>query len=346
MEESGKRTLWIVVVAVAALSGLAICTCALIAAAVGGGILYVTPLRQSEELIDDGKRPVNRYEVGPAPSLTIDNFAGSITVSAGESGAIEVIAHKQVGRQRDLERREVNIRPQDGGLAIETRRPPGGGRAMVQLEIRTPIDTRLEARTGSGSIEVRGLRGGAQVDTGSGSLVLSDLAGQLKANTGTGSIEVDGVEGEASVDTGSGSLRLYAIHGGLVARTGTGSVEIADVQGGLEAHTGSGRIDVQEAIGGPAKLDTGSGRIEYSGQPAGPCRFETGSGDVTLNLPANLNMALDLHTGTGQIDVDYELAGSVTAGGKTVKGIVGSGERGEIYARTGSGDIRLVPHQE
>jgi hypothetical protein len=328
MEETRNRYIWIVVAAVAALIGVAVCTCALIAAAVGGGILYVTPLRESEELIDDEKRPVNRYEVGPSPSLTIDNFAGSITVSAGESGAIDVIARKQAGRQRDLERIEVEIRPQDGGLAIETRRPPGGGRAMVQLEIRTPVETRLEARSGSGSIVVRGLRGVVQVDTGSGSLVLNDLASELRAHTGTGSIEVNGVQGEASVDTGSGS------------------VEIAEVQGGLEAHTGSGRIDVQEAIGGPVRLDTGSGRIQYSGRPAGPCRFETGSGDVMLNLPANLNMTLDLHTGTGQIDVNYELDGRVTAGGKTVKGIVGSGERGEIYARTGSGDIRLVPHQE
>jgi hypothetical protein len=346
MEESRNRTVWIVVAAVAALIGVAVCNCALIAAAVGGGILYVTPLRQSEALIDDGKRPVNHYEVGPSPSLTIDNFAGSITVSAGESGAIDVIARKQAGRQGDLERIEVDIRPQDGGLAIETRRPPGGGRAMVQLEIRAPSDTRLEARTGSGSIVVRGLRGGVQVDTGSGSLALSDLASEVRAHTGTGSIELDGVQGEASVDTGSGSLRLYGIYGGLEARTGTGSVEIADVEGGLEAHTGSGRIDVREAIGGPVRLDTGSGRIQYSGRAAGPCRFETGSGDVMLNLPTNLDMTLDLHTGTGQIDVDYELDGRVTAGGKTVKGIVGSGERGEIYARTGSGDIRLVPGQE
>ena len=346
MEESRNRTVWIVIAAVAALIGVAVCTCALIAAAVGGSILYVTPLRQSEALIDDGKRPVNRYEVGPSPSLTIDNFAGSITVTAGESGAIDVIARKQGRRQRDLDRIEVNIRPQDGGLAIETRQPPGVSRAMVQLEIRTPSDTRLEARTGSGSIVVRGLRGGAQVDTGSGSLALSDLAGDLKAHTGTGSVKVEGVQGKACVDSGSGSLRLYAIHGELEASTGSGSVEIADVQGGLDAHTGSGSIDVREAIGGPVNVDTGSGRIQYTGRAAGPCRFETGSGDVTLNLPANLNMTIDLHTSTGQIEFNYELDGRVTAGGKTVKGIVGSGERGKIYARTGSGDIRLVPQQE
>jgi DUF4097 and DUF4098 domain-containing protein YvlB len=143
---------------------------------------------------------------------------------------------------------------------------------------------------------------------------------RLNLQTGSGGVEVDGLTKDLSVDTGSGGI------------------DLRNVPGAIQASTGSGGIVVQ-AGGGPARLDTGSGGIEYEGTPQGDCRFETGSGGIELRLPATLNVQVDLGTGSGSIDVEYEVTGQRS--GHSVKGTIGTGDQGAIYAHTGSGSIDL-----
>jgi hypothetical protein len=88
-------------------------------------------------------------------------------------------------------------------------------------------------------------------------------------------------------------------------------------------------------------LDTGTGGIDYEGQPEGHCRFDTGAGGITLRLPADLEMELDLDTGAGSIDLGgFAVDGHVRRG--EVKGRLGDGSQGSITADTGTGGIDLV----
>jgi DUF4097 and DUF4098 domain-containing protein YvlB len=274
---------------------------------------------------DGGKRSWQRYEVGEAPALTIDNFSGSIVVSPGEGGYIEVTAVKQARRKSDLDRIDIDINRNGDGLAIRTRKPPDVSRAAVQFEIRAPTDTRLDAQTGAGSLRVEGLAE-VQVDSGSGSVIVSDTDGSVDAETGSGSIEIRGVRGQAIVNSGSGGLRLYGIEGLVDANTGSGTIELLGASG-------------------PVRLESGSGGIDYEGSPQGDCRFRTGSGSISLTLPADLDVAVDLHTGSGSIDVDYEVKSRGAVSRTEVKGVIGTGQDGSIWADTGSGSIRLVPRQ-
>jgi DUF4097 and DUF4098 domain-containing protein YvlB len=86
-------------------------------------------------------------------------------------------------------------------------------------------------------------------------------------------------------------------------------------------------------------LDTATGSITYEGAPQGECRFETGSGSIKLWMPADLAMEVELETGSGTIEVEYEVAGRVTK--REVQGVIGDGSQGSIYAHTGSGGIDL-----
>jgi hypothetical protein len=138
--------------------------------------------------------------------------------------------------------------------------------------------------------------------------------------------------------TGSGGVDVEGLTGDLVVDTGSGGIDLRNVPGALRASTGSGGIDVS-AGGSPANLKTGSGGIEYEGTPQGDCRFETGSGGIELRLPATLNVAVDLSTGSGSIDVGYDVSGQVSR--NKVKGTIGAGGQGSIYAHTGSGSIDL-----
>jgi DUF4097 and DUF4098 domain-containing protein YvlB len=320
MESKNRRT-WIIVAAI--LVAVVACCCAVVAAALAGGLLWVAPLQRVEVGGDGGKRAVQSYQVGQAPTLAIDSFSGSIAVRAGEAGTIEVVAHKQGRSQADLERIQVDITKQGDGLVIKTTKPPGVSSAWVQFEITAPAGTRLDARTGSGSIQVEGLSGGVRVGSGSGGIAVRDALGDVDAETSSGAVEVRGVRGRVQVRSGSGGLQLHGI------------------VGEIDAHTGSGAIEARGASG-PVRLDTGSGGIDYEGLPQGACRFTTGSGSISLMLPADLQMAVDLQTGSGRIIVDYEVAGRVNASKTEVKGVIGSGEDGQITASTGSGSIRVT----
>lgn len=122
--------------------------------------------------------------------------------------------------------------------------------------------------------------------------------------------------------------------------TGAGDLDLDNINGGIDARSGAGDLDVRGAAG-TARLDTGAGDIRYHGTPQGECRFETGAGDITLALPADLNVQVDLETGIGDIDVGFAVDGTVT--GRDVQGVIGSGTQGTIYARTGAGNIDVVP---
>jgi DUF4097 and DUF4098 domain-containing protein YvlB len=260
------------------------------------------------------------FDAGQAPSLKIDQAAGSVTVRPGAEGAIHVVTTKKAPQRRDLDQLQVEMSAGDGGLVIKTWKPAGLNNAWVDLEIMAPADTRLDLHISSGSADVRGLRD-VQVDINSGSLTLFDISEKVVAHTD------------------SGKVRISDVAGPLKASTSSGSIEITRVDGEVDAHTGSGSIDLSGAQG-KVRLETRSGGIDYQGTPRGDCSFQTSSGGITLLLPADLEMSIDLSTSSGSVDVDYPVAGRTTK--RLARGVIGSGDQGSIFARTGSGSIHLI----
>jgi DUF4097 and DUF4098 domain-containing protein YvlB len=314
--EPRNRNVWIIVVVVL----IVLCCIILAVAAALAAAFGVWSVDWGRVGAEEHESIEQTFKLGRAPILEIDNFSGSVSVRAGEGDTIHVIGTKRASSRRNLDQIQVEMSEQESGLVIRTRKPVSFGSASVEWEITAPAGTRLDLHVGSGSIDVRGLDGGVVVDSGSGSLTLVDLGGGLDAHSGSGSIDIDRVTGNVRADTGSGGI------------------EAQYVTGEIDAHTGSGRIEVRGGMG-QARLDTGSGSIEYEGTPTGDCRFTTGSGGITLLLPADLNMVVDLQTGSGDIDLGFDVDGRVTK--RSVKGTIGSGDRGEIYAHTGSGGINL-----
>lgn len=120
--------------------------------------------------------------------------------------------------------------------------------------------------------------------------------------------------------------------------TGAGTVEVHDITGRMDLYSGAGTIDVWGAEGS-VRLGLGAGQITYRGTPTGPCRFETGVGEIRLGLPADADLELDLGTAFGSVDVDFAVVGHVS--GREVKGVIGDGGQGSIYARTAAGTVRV-----
>jgi DUF4097 and DUF4098 domain-containing protein YvlB len=208
----------------------------------------------------------------------------------------------------------VTVRAGEGRTiqVVATKRAPLGGDlaridvTMTQQDNGLVIQTRTPSTLSNVSVD---LEITAPADT------------RLDLHTGAGSVDVSGLQSKVQADTGAGSVR------------------IADVTGEIELHSGAGSLEAR-GVSGPIRLDTGAGSIQYEGTPQGDCRFESGAGSIALTLPADLNMAVDLETGMGTVGLGFAVDGQVSR--QKVKGTIGSGDQGSIYAHTGTGSVDLI----
>ena len=321
--DSSNRTLWIVL----AVGVILLCGCCFVL------VLFLTPafllgIPWSQDTGMLPSLPSTRvtettehvFTVRDRPDLLIDSFAGGIEVSSGRDDEIRVVVTKSARNQNDLNRIEIEMQDKDGGLSIVSSAPASLHNAWVKLEIKTPVATSVKMETGSGGLEAVGLDGAISAHTGSGSIELLDVAKSVDASTGSGGITVVGPRGD------------------VIAHTGSGKILIGEVKGMIDASTNSGSLSVYDAEG-QVQLGTKSGSIEYEGTPAGDCRFVTTSGGITLDLPSDPDMAVDLSTTAGSVDVNCDLVGSATR--TSAEGVIGNGLKGKINARTTAGGIEV-----
>ena len=284
--ESRNRNVWIVVGVIAVI----LCFCVVMAGVIG--VLSARAVRTAVRDLPaielgsytESERVFESFAAGEAPSLRIDNYAGEITVRAGGSDTIDVVATKRARRTSDLGRIEIEMYKEGNEIVVRTRRPAGLNNVSVYFEVTVPASTRLDLRTGAGTTDVRGIASDIKVFTGAGRVMLNDVVGDIEAHTGAGSMEVS---------------------------------------------QASGRV----------QMDTGAGAIQFQGELQGNCRFTSGVGEIRLELPADLNMQIDLSSGLGSVDVGYPVVGQTSQ--RSAKGYIGTGSEGSIYAFTGAGGIDL-----
>jgi hypothetical protein len=282
--ESTNRNAWIIVAVLGAILVLT-CCCTLIlggAALAGLGIFSTKSDVSSGAFTDELEQTIS---VGDAPSLEINNFAGNVSIRAGESGTMHIVATKRASRSRDLSVIGVGIHEKQGGVVVKTGRPLSKGKATVDLQITAPADSRLELDLGAGNASVQGLGSGAEVAVGAGNISLDEVTGPLQVNTGAGT------------------------------------------------------MNVQRAAG-PAHLNTGTGVIMYQGTPQGDCHFNTGVGAISLELPAQPNVTVDLKTEVGEIDIKCPVDGQVSK--RRVQGIIGTGDDARLVVNAGASGISLT----
>jgi len=235
----------------------------------------------------------------------------------------------------------------DGGRGRgEQMRVRGSGRGMeawADLIIEVPEGQTLSVYLAVGEIRAEGIDGDIEFDTGSGAVVARDMAGELGIDTGSGSVSVDGMQGDLNVDTGSGSISVSEVYADEVdLDTGSGAVTAVDMDArSLVVDTGSGRVELEGLTAQDVIVDTGSGSVEIELlSDVDELNVDTGSGAVTVYAPGDLGGSLDIESGSGGIDVDFEVQVR-TVRRDMMRGELGDG-RGEIVIDTGSGSIKLL----
>jgi DUF4097 and DUF4098 domain-containing protein YvlB len=192
----------------------------------------------------------------------------------------------------------------------------------ISYEVTVPADTTVQAGSGSGEVQVQGVRSPVKLHTGSGDIRVQDLGPQSHVDTGSGNIRAESVSAPFSAGTGSGDIQADL--------TGSGDVD---------AHTGSGGIRIR-GINGGLKARTGSGEISADGSVKGPWQLHSGSGNIRLALSSNGGFNLDVHTSSGSIHSELPIMVQGTLGRRELNGSVRGGGP-EVDVSTGSGDIHI-----
>ena len=159
---------------------------------------------------------------------------------------------------------------------------------------------------------------------------------------------VGGISANTSVKSLSGNITLAGLAGDVEVGTASGDVEAQDLAGRVGFRSVSG--DLTLADGSLHRLDakTVSGKVtaDIALSGGGALRIATLSGGVTVRLPADASMRVDLRSTTGRVKSGFSgLESARGRGGSTLTGTIGSGS-GQLSVTTMSGQVTLLERSE
>jgi DUF4097 and DUF4098 domain-containing protein YvlB len=240
------------------------------------GIVLATPASAQQ----DRARIDTTFALSPSGTVQLGVVSGEIRVRAGSDARVRIVASTERGRF------ETTLRPDR--VAIEAR-PVSGRMGETRIEVTVPVGVRVRATSISGDISVEGTRGSVEATTVSGRVLVTEAAGTSKVGVISGDIDVQQASGRLEVSTVSGRVRLDGVTGDLTLE-------------GVSAD-----MLVRDARVRSLRATAVSGDIRYEGalDPTGVYRFGAHSGSLTLVLPANGAMIVELETFSGRITSDF-----------------------------------------
>jgi len=210
----------------------------------------------------------------------------------------------------------------------------------IDYELTVPAQTRLNSRTGSGDQSLSGLQLALAATTGSGNITIENVSADTRIRSGSGDLKIDSVKGALNAETGSGNIRARNVAGEIVANTGSGDVEMHQSGAGdVRVGTGSGNVRL-EGLKGGLRAETGSGDIEAQGEALHDWRLGAGSGNITLRLPSHAAFNLDARTSSGSLNIHHEITMQGSISKNHIQGKAGGGGI-LLDLHTGSGDIEI-----
>jgi hypothetical protein len=213
---------------------------------------------------------VFEFQTGSAPSVTISNLRGQITVRGWDNQSVRAactVASPKV---------EVDAEPM----------PAEGPAERVQFSTHV-LDS---AATG---------------DEAAADYVLDVPAGTtLEVRNRQGHIQVEGLSGETWLETISGSISDLDASGHLDIHSVGGDVEITRPAGHVEASTITGNLKFLDPTSTKIRGTTTSGLILYHGDfaPGGEYLLSAYSGDLEILCPATASFELNARSVKGRLD--------------------------------------------
>jgi DUF4097 and DUF4098 domain-containing protein YvlB len=288
------------------------------------------------------------FTVSGPLTLELSNGSGDARITRGGPGQVHIHGEVRVrpflGESIQSRLAEIAHNPpvrQDGNLIRVGDEARQLRNVQINYTIVVPPETELRGRTGSGSIEVRDIRGPVDMAAGSGDLSAEGIESEVKATAGSGGIRIEGIHGDAQATAGSGDINLLSVQGEVRAQTGSGDIRIERPGGQVTAGAGSGDISVIGALA-DLQLRTGSGDLQVEGNPALKSYWElhTGSGGVGLRVPPGASFRLVARSSSGRIETSIPVVIEEKTSKHELRARVGDGGA-RVEVETSSGEITL-----
>jgi hypothetical protein len=282
--------------------------------------------------------------------LDITSGSGKLVVRGSAPGVVHV--HGEVrgggltmsGEWRRIEEVAANPPIEQSGNSIHIGRrfgEPLFSWVSISYTIETPADTELKAKSGSGGIEVSGIKEPATLVSGSGGLQVENAGDDLALTVGSGGARVSHVGGKVSFQCGSGNVALDDVREEIRGTAGSGDIQIDRAQGRVNVHTGSGEIRISGTTQ-DVRVGTGSGNVEVRGNPAPDAFWDLGtsSGRIELTVPAGASFSLTARTHSGSVQAGLPIMIEEQSR-RMFRARVGDG-KAHVNLQTSSGNIRIL----
>jgi DUF4097 and DUF4098 domain-containing protein YvlB len=294
-----------------------------------------------------------QHPIAAGGTLVVSTGSGSIEATGQETDRVQVVAKitARAGTEDEAQQlaEQVQIRFQEAGekLEIKADKPTlRRSRISISYNITTPRQTSLGCESGSGSLKVKDLTGNVNARTGSGSVEAARIKGTVRLRTGSGSVHADSVSGgDVDLDTGSGGVRLSEASeaGTCRAHSSSGPVHVQHVRAqSIRMDSGSGGVTGEDLNCANLKASSGSGHVSVAFSPSAPnnvvADLGSGSGGIRVVLPPGFAGRVDLSVGSGSVHIDRPVTVRGELGKRHIVGTIGEGT-GSLSAHTGSGSI-------
>ena len=194
---------------------------------------------------------MQKFDTPTAIAAVLDIPAGRIRiVAADRAGTTVEILPADAAKDRDVKAaRQTTAEFGDGVLPITARAEKNqilGARGSVEVTVRLPAGSRIEAKAGAAEFRSIGRLGDVTCEGAHGPVDI-DEAATLRVAAHAGDITVGRLTGAAEISTQKGDIHIAeATSGTVVLHTRTGNVTVGAARGvsaSLDAGTGYGRID-------------------------------------------------------------------------------------------------------
>jgi DUF4097 and DUF4098 domain-containing protein YvlB len=200
----------------------------------------------------------------------------------------------------------------------------------VQVSVRLPAGSELDADTGLGTITVEGMLGACRAKSSAGDVLVQD-ASTADLRSGMGAVAARNIDGDAFCRTGSGAVRIERISGRAEVKNSNGDTRIGTSAGPLRVKSANGSITVGRAQT-DVEATTANGNLSIGSAEGGAVSLKTSMGRIDVGIPTGTAALLDLRTTFGVVRNGLDSAAGPAVGDRTV----------EIHAQTSAGDIDVV----
>ncbi|MCW2943983.1 MAG: hypothetical protein JWR24_700 [Actinoallomurus sp.] len=228
--------------------------------------------------------PEDTRVTGSVSEVQVSSDSGHVTITAGGAGVtIHRVVHYQSGTPHPGQQLS------NGTLTFSK----GCSRCSIDYDLTVPASVHVRAGSDSGRVDVSGVAS-ADARSDSGSVTVRHVKGDVSAHTDSGQVTVEDVGGSFDAGTDSGMIQASALRSaGVRASSDSGGVHLdfATAPSSVRATNDSGSLNIT-VPGGPYDIDaaTDSGHKDITGvvsDPLAPARLylRTDSGGLTV-LPA------------------------------------------------------------